>query len=158
MAQKTSSTADSSFVARNRRAVWTVLVVVIIAATIVKPALGVILAVLWLVFLLFRRVDLDATTVLTIFLVFLTLVPARYVVPALGAAGTPAAVIALGSGYWWLLERVAPREAVVATNHEAPSSPCGLRWPCSGSRSRRRSSSPSLDRCCRSSRTVPLGI
>ena len=86
-----------------------VYVVSVIVALIARPLVGVALAGVGAVFLLFRQVDLDATTVLTVYLLLLTLIPASYVVPALGAAGTPAGIIALGVGYWWVLERTAPR-------------------------------------------------
>jgi hypothetical protein len=97
---------------RQRQQLRGLAVLGIVVISLVKLPVGLVLASLWLVFVVFRRTDLDATTVLTLFLLCLTLVPARYVVPALGAAGTPAAVIAVGCLYWWLLDRVAPRSAV----------------------------------------------
>ena len=86
----------------------TLYVVAVIVALVVSPLAGIALAGVGAVFLLFRQVDLDATTILTLYLLLLALVPASYVVPALGGAGTPAGIVALGVGYWWVLERTAP--------------------------------------------------
>ena len=54
------------------------------------------------------RPDLDEVTVLTLWLVLLFGLPERLVVPAVGAAGAPAALLSLGLFAWWLLARVVP--------------------------------------------------
>lgn len=81
----------------------------VVVALAVRPIVGVALAALGAIFIVFRQIDLDATAVLTVYLLLLTLLPASYVVPALGAAGTPAGIVALAVGYWWVLERTVPR-------------------------------------------------
>jgi hypothetical protein len=86
----------------------------LIAAFAWKPLAGIALVALGAIYLLFRNLDLDATTILSLYLVLLTVIPSTYVIPALGAAGTPAGVVALGCAYWWILERTAPRSATQA--------------------------------------------
>ena len=51
---------------------------------------------------------LDAVSALTVTLVLLFIVPARLVVPAIGAAGRPAVLLAIGLAGWWALTRVVP--------------------------------------------------
>lgn len=43
-----------------------------------------------------------ATAVLTIYLATLVLIPAPLTVPALGSAGSPATILALGAFFWWV--------------------------------------------------------
>jgi O-antigen ligase len=55
-----------------------------------------------------RRPQIDEVTALSLWLVLLFALPERLVVPALGAAGAPAAVLSLVLFGWWLLARVVP--------------------------------------------------
>lgn len=48
----------------------------------------------------------DAVTVLTIFLVALFGINARWVLPGTGAIGTPAMAIAMFAAWWWLMARI----------------------------------------------------
>lgn len=86
----------------------------VIAAFAWKPLAGIALLVLGAIYLLFQNIDLDATTILGLYLVLLMVIPSTYVMPSLGAAGTPAGVVALGCTYWWILERTAPRSEMQA--------------------------------------------
>lgn len=81
----------------------------VLVSLAVRPIVGIGLAAAGALFVLFRQVDIDATAVLTVYIVALALIPPTYIVPSLGAGGTPAGIIALAAGYWWILERVAPR-------------------------------------------------
>jgi len=47
-----------------------------------------------------RKKQVDAVTVLTVYVVLLLLVPSTIVVPGLGSAGTPATVWAIVGGCW----------------------------------------------------------
>jgi O-antigen ligase len=58
--------------------------------------------------LFFVRSDRDATAVLTIFLVALFGINARWVIPGTGAIGTPAMVIAITAAWWWWITRANP--------------------------------------------------
>ncbi|MDZ5660556.1 O-antigen ligase family protein [Nocardioides sp. zg-1308] len=44
----------------------------------------------------------DATTVLTLYLVLLWLIPSSMVVPALGSAGSPANLLGIAAFFWWV--------------------------------------------------------
>ncbi len=98
-----------------RRPVWGVIAALYVLALLFtafwQPLVALVLSVLGILYLVFRLVDLDATTVLSIYLLFLMLLPASYVVPSVGAAGTPANALALGCGYWWILQQTAPSPA-----------------------------------------------
>ncbi len=61
------------------------------------------------------RTGLDATTYLTVLLVFLYGVSARQVVAPLGAIGTPALLLAGAGGVIWLASRVIPQAQVPTT-------------------------------------------
>ncbi len=59
--------------------------------------------------------EFNATTLLNLWVVALILIPATLVVKPLGAAGSPAQILGLFAGAWWLgaqLGRVGPRPAV----------------------------------------------
>jgi polysaccharide biosynthesis protein PslJ len=73
--------------------------------TIVPFALLILVA---LVGLFAIRSDRDAVAVLTIFLVALFGITARWVIPGTGAIGTPAMVIAFAAAWWWWMTRVNP--------------------------------------------------
>jgi polysaccharide biosynthesis protein PslJ len=49
----------------------------------------------------------DGVTVLTVFIILLMGIPAQYVVPPLGAAGTPAQILGMGMAIWWAGGRLA---------------------------------------------------
>jgi O-antigen ligase len=53
-----------------------------------------------------RPGGIDAVTVLTVYLVLLLAVPSSYTISALGSAGKPAALWALGATLWWAASRV----------------------------------------------------
>ncbi|MCU1507392.1 MAG: hypothetical protein JWP05_2361 [Microbacteriaceae bacterium] len=53
-----------------------------------------------------RPAGIDAVTVLTVYLVLLLAVPSSYAISALGSAGKPAALWALGAALWWAASRV----------------------------------------------------
>jgi polysaccharide biosynthesis protein PslJ len=55
-----------------------------------------------------RRPDVDEVAVLSVWLVLLFGLPERLVVPAVGAAGAPAALLSLALLGWWLLARLVP--------------------------------------------------
>lgn len=57
--------------------------------------------------------QVDAVTVLTLFIVTLTLLPARYVVGALGSAGTPAGIVAVLCLAWYLMALITPKTTPV---------------------------------------------
>jgi O-antigen ligase len=62
------------------------------------------------------RLPRDAVTLLTIFAVMRIVLPARYVVGPLGGAGSPAQLVGLAIGLWWVAEWLAqpwPRSGVV---------------------------------------------
>ncbi|WP_131740490.1 O-antigen ligase family protein [Actinomadura roseirufa] len=59
------------------------------------------------------RGQVDAVTVLSVFVVMLTVVPARFVVGALGAAGTPAGIMAVLCLLWYLSSLIATRTSPV---------------------------------------------
>lgn len=50
----------------------------------------------------------DVIALLTAYLAFLLLVPAKWIVGPIGAAGTPAAIVGLAAAWWWLLGRLNP--------------------------------------------------
>jgi O-antigen ligase len=54
-----------------------------------------------------RRWGRDGVTVLTVFIVLLMGIPAQYVVAPLGAAGTPAQILAIAMTVWWAGGRLA---------------------------------------------------
>jgi polysaccharide biosynthesis protein PslJ len=56
-----------------------------------------------------RIMEIDPVTVLSVFLVALLVLPARYVVGPLGGAGTPATVVAVLMLVWYLLSTLSPR-------------------------------------------------
>ena len=66
-----------------------------------------------------QPVQFDALWPLTIYLLLLFFVPARWVLPGLGAAGRPAAVFAIGLFVLWMVAKLLP-------NFETRSTP--LRW------------------------------
>jgi O-antigen ligase len=53
-----------------------------------------------------RPSGIDAVTVLTVYIVLLLAVPSSYAISALGSAGKPAALWALGASLWWAAARV----------------------------------------------------
>jgi hypothetical protein len=95
----------------------------VVAATAVRPEVGLALASLGTIYLLFRLIALDATAIVTFYLLFLMLLPAGYVVPSVGAAGTPANAVALGCAYWWFLQRTTPATARLRAPEVARVSP-----------------------------------
>jgi O-Antigen ligase len=54
-----------------------------------------------------RRSGRDGVTALTVFIVLLMAIPAQYVVPPLGAAGTPAQILGMAMTVWWAGGRLA---------------------------------------------------
>jgi polysaccharide biosynthesis protein PslJ len=54
------------------------------------------------------RREWDVTAVLTVFLVTLMAVNARWIVPGAGAIGTPAMVVAFLTAWWWWMARMIP--------------------------------------------------
>lgn len=53
-----------------------------------------------------RGTGMDATTILTVYVVFLTAIPSQLVIGPLGGAGTPAQVMGLACLVWWTWERI----------------------------------------------------
>jgi O-antigen ligase len=68
----------------------------------------VLLVLVALVGLFVLRSELDSVAVLTVFLVALFGMSARWVIPGTGAIGTPAMVIAMGAAWWWWMTRTNP--------------------------------------------------
>lgn len=60
-----------------------------------------------------RAPGADATTLLTLYLVLLWMIPTPMVVPALGSAGSPSTIVAIGICFWW---------AWFAVRHDEPTS------------------------------------
>ena len=58
------------------------------------------------------RSKLDVTAVMTVYLVALFGVNARWVVPGAGAIATPAMVIAVAAAWWWAMARLSPKMAI----------------------------------------------
>ncbi|GAA5081960.1 O-antigen ligase [Thermocatellispora tengchongensis] len=56
-----------------------------------------------------RMVQIDPVSVLTVFLITLLVLPARYIVGPLGGAGTPATVMAVLMLVWYALSTLSPR-------------------------------------------------
>jgi O-antigen ligase len=67
-----------------------------------------------------RILKLDAATLLSLMLVFLTAFPARLIVPGMTDVGRPAIVVCLVLFCWWILVRLNPRLVVVG--------PQPIRW------------------------------
>ncbi|TDD82365.1 O-antigen ligase family protein [Actinomadura rubrisoli] len=57
--------------------------------------------------------QVDAVTVLSVFVVMLTVVPARFIVGPLGAAGTPAGIMAVLCLFWYLSSMIAARTSPI---------------------------------------------
>lgn len=58
--------------------------------------------------LLAVRAERDVVSLLTIYLVFLLMIPAQWIVGPIGAAGTPAALVGLFGAWWWVAGRLNP--------------------------------------------------
>jgi polysaccharide biosynthesis protein PslJ len=69
------------------------------------PEFGVVLFVVTLVAMLFVLTERDAALLVSVYVVGLMVVPARYVLAPLGALGAPATVIGLLAGVWWVASR-----------------------------------------------------
>lgn len=55
------------------------------------------------------RAERDVVSLLTAYLVVLLIIPAKWVVGPIGAAGTPATLLGLCAAWWWLAARLNPR-------------------------------------------------
>jgi hypothetical protein len=77
---------------------------VLVALTALNPALGLAGFAGVAVWLAMQRLHYSAVTALTLYLALLFLIPGRWVVPSLGALGTPAGLVSVGCGLWWLFE------------------------------------------------------
>lgn len=86
-------------------ALWVVMVVV--AATVLPEAAFALLGIPLLVLAAVRSVG-DATSVLTVYLAFLFLVPAHLVVPGVGASGRPPVLIGIAGLVWVLAAALVP--------------------------------------------------
>jgi hypothetical protein len=60
---------------------------------------------------------LDGATLLTVYLVLLLALPSRLVVGPVGAAGTPANLVAIGGAAWWVWARFADRTRSATRTH-----------------------------------------
>ncbi len=58
----------------------------------------------------------DGTTIITFALVPLMLVPATFVIEALGAAGTPPTIIGLGAMWWWFQSKIVPNSGLARSD------------------------------------------
>lgn len=86
-----------------------VVLAVAVGALFWRPIAGVAIGGLGIGYLLFRHTTLDATTIVAFYLAFLMLIAPTYVFTGIGAAGSPATVLAVGCAYWWTLVRTVPR-------------------------------------------------
>jgi len=70
------------------------------------------LAIVAVVGLFVLRSQSDVTAVLTVFLVALIALNARWIFPGAGAIGTPAMVVALLAAWWWCVARTIPHSDI----------------------------------------------
>ena len=59
--------------------------------------------------------QIDAVTVLSVFVVTLLILPARFVIVALGAAGTPAGIMAVLCLMWYLSAMFTPALMIISS-------------------------------------------
>lgn len=70
-----------------------------------RPLVGVALILATVLAMLFVLTDRDATTILTVFVVVLFLIPARFHIGPLGGIGAPARLVGIAAAVWWLASR-----------------------------------------------------
>ncbi|MCP3911801.1 MAG: O-antigen ligase family protein [Actinomycetia bacterium] len=80
------------------------------------PVLFVLILLVLILVSMWVHSPRDGTTIITFALLPLMLVPANFVIEALGAAGTPPTIIGLGAMWWWLQSKIVPNSGLARSD------------------------------------------